>query len=309
MLCGPVNPFHRVVSLQAKMFQTASKMVAFSQLFPRSIRLQRSTANPILGSRRPKVFRQRNVRLPTTAILKQEDVSTASKADGAPAENPSAKSGGLSVLPESVENALLLGIVPFLWGSYGVSAKMILEGDHPMPLSILNLISFLFAYLSMVGARWLGEKEKHHDADAVAKTKRYGLELGLYLYVGSVLDLSALSYTSPSRSAFLVQLTTVFIPVASWFLGTKLSPQVWAACALAVGGAAVLSHDIDPALKALSPGIIGELNLGDLLAISAAALYRYVIEVAFQIGIGPNVWSSRILMRNMRFTGLYRLHV
>lgn len=260
----------------AEVYRRPSRVFAFSWSYSRAAHF-RHTGGRFLTSARPKIFRHvrhERLRLPTSAILQEEDVSDAVDKATSQIESSSPMSRSFSALPESFENAILLSIVPFLWGSYSVVGKIVTSGDYPMPVSVLTFFSFLFAYLSIVVVRGTVEKEEHHDADTLWLTRRGGLELGLYLFTGSVLFLFGLTYTSASRAAFFVQLTTVFVPLASWLLGTKLSPQVFVACAIALGGAGVLSLDISPSLEALSPSLIGALNLGDLLAISAAIIFR-----------------------------------
>lgn len=190
--------------------------------------------------------------------------------------------------PVSVQNAILLSVVPCLWGTSGVAAKFLLLQPSPMPLSLINLYSFTFAYISLVITSSLSSTHPAKNPCNQQKTRdtlRSGAELGIYLYIGSMLNLEALSRTSASRAAFFVQLTTVFVPIAGALLGESLQPQVVAACTLALLGAGVLSQNKDSGVETLSgnqfssspaTSWLGGLNTGDYFAIVTALLYRFV---------------------------------
>lgn len=192
--------------------------------------------------------------------------------------------GALDALPTSLQNGLLLSMVPFLWGSYGVAAKFLFDTSHPMPLSLLNLSSFTLALLSLMFARRL-QSTAPAPLSQLRHTYRAGIELGTYLYLGSWLNLEALTRTSASRSAFFVQLTTVIVPLAEWLLGAKVEPQVFAACAVAMAGAGVLSQSADPAVGELSATVFGALNVGDIIAVASAMFYRCVGDLALRVDL------------------------
>lgn len=156
----------------------------------------------------------------------------------------------------AVQNALIINAVPFLWGSYSPAIKLINQVEPTIPTVLLNLLCFVFAQLAISLTRTLTN-------DKSTLPLRAGLELGSYLFVGSLLNLAALSYTSAPRSAFLVQLTTVFVPLLQRIRGQYIAPSIWKACILAICGALVLAND------ALSQAA----NVGDALSLLAAACY------------------------------------
>jgi drug/metabolite transporter (DMT)-like permease len=99
-------------------------------------------------------------------------------------------------------------------------------------------------------------------------------ELGVYLFVGSLAQLVALQHTSASRSAFLVQLTTVLVPTLDVaLLGAAPDLRVFLSATLALLGVVVLSRTgptvVDPALG----DALGAFNVGDALSLLAAAAY------------------------------------
>ena len=61
-----------------------------------------------------------------------------------------------------------------------------------------------------------------------------GVELGAYLFIGSCLQLFGLQYTTVGRAAFIVQLTTVVVPLLDAALNRRV-PRIYelGACALA----------------------------------------------------------------------------
>lgn len=198
-------------------------------------------------------------------------------------------------IPVPTQNAILLSIVPCLWGTSGVAAKILFSQSSPMPPSLVNLSSFAVAYFSLVITSSLSSAQSTEETytcnqQQARDTLRSGAELGVYLYIGSMLNLEALSRTSASRAAFFVQLTTVFVPIAGALLGESLQPQIVVACTLALLGASVLSQSKDNGMETLgdhqvptsaTAPLLGGLNIGDCLAIATAVLYRFVTYLTF----------------------------
>ena len=71
------------------------------------------------------------------------------------------------------------------------------------------------------------------------------------------------------------------VPLAEWALGKKVEPQVFAACGVAMAGAGVLAQSTDGSEGGMSHAVVGALNAGDLIAVAAAVLYRFVVTGAF----------------------------
>lgn len=156
-------------------------------------------------------------------------------------------------LPLPVENALLINIVPFLWGSYAPVAKVLSTVDPQLPFPLFNLLTYAAALATISIPR-------RPPPESIAPL-RAGFELGFYLYVGSTLNLLAFSYTSAPRAAFLVQLTTVFVPILNSFT-TQIPRRVWISCLVSLIGAAVIAEG--PSLS---------INAGDILAVLSAMVF------------------------------------
>jgi drug/metabolite transporter (DMT)-like permease len=74
-------------------------------------------------------------------------------------------------------------------------------------------------------------------------------ELGLYLFAGNLLQVIGMQTVPADRAAFLLQLTTLFVPVAQAAVDRSTaalsSPRVWIAGLVALAGVAVLGLDSD----------------------------------------------------------------
>jgi len=73
-----------------------------------------------------------------------------------------------------------------------------------------------------------------------------------------------LSLTSAAHGAFLIQLTTLIVPLAQRLQGVPIPRRVWAAIGLAVAGVALFTQD---------PDTVGSSAEGDALCVLAAIFY------------------------------------
>ena len=123
------------------------------------------------------------------------------------------------------------------------------------------------------------------SSPAIATTKRIrngGIELGTYLFIGNLFQLLGLVTVSSDRAAFLLQLTTVFVPIASTLFAvatthhpttvtntgistnvnmhnddrvrpsTTISTRMWIACIIALLGVGILSFDNSSVIEAVT---------------------------------------------------------
>jgi drug/metabolite transporter (DMT)-like permease len=120
-----------------------------------------------------------------------------------------------------------------------------------------------------------------------------GIELGSYLFVGNAMQLLGLQTVSSDRAAFLLQLTTVFVPLLQAVVARNVeavSLHVWCACVVALAGVFVMGLDgggIDPSLlgvttfgeglvdltRAFSTSLEVTATSDDLLVVGAAVAY------------------------------------
>jgi len=102
-------------------------------------------------------------------------------------------------------------------------------------------------------------------------TTRGGWELGSYLFIGNGLQVVGLQTVPADRAAFLVQLTTVIVPLLSAFAAGNLSAiplQTWAACIIAFSGVVIMGADGNSATDQQNG-----LSQGDALILLAAVAY------------------------------------
>lgn len=137
-------------------------------------------------------------------------------------------------------DATLMLLMAF-WGTTFLVVKGAL--GHGDPYSFLTLRFTLGALALSALAR---------GRMRVASTLRRGLLLGVFLFLGFVLQTLGLVTTTPARSAFLTGLFVVFVPVLGWLL-LKRRPRVtsWLGVGLAAVGlrsltGADLSHGLSP---------------------------------------------------------------
>jgi len=99
---------------------------------------------------------------------------------------------------------------------------------------------------------------------------RAGMELGLVKMLGTTANLYGLSLTTAGHGAFLIQLTTLIVPVFQFVTGIPIPKRIWAAIAMALTG--VFLFTSDPAGASSIDGGANTL-LGDSLCVVAAIFY------------------------------------
>ncbi len=67
-----------------------------------------------------------------------------------------------------------------------------------------------------------------------------GTMVGLPLWLGFVLQLWGLAYTTPAMSAFFTSLASLWVPILFLVMGRRISPGVWAGYGVAFSGLVVL---------------------------------------------------------------------
>lgn len=92
-----------------------------------------------------------------------------------------------------------------------------------------------------------------------------GVELGLWKTLGTTSNIYGLSQTSSDHGAFLIQLTTLIVPVAQGLSGVPIPTRIWTAIGLALSGVFMFTQDPSQS-DCASPH-------GDLLCALAAIFY------------------------------------
>lgn len=208
--------------------------------------------------------------------------------------------------PKILKDYAILAIVPIVWGSYSPLVKGLYstaEVVAPPPL-IFNLMSYFVSSAALTAANYISSrsnlgklnasKPNLSSGSSTAISKRYslewraGVELGLWLFLGSTVQISGIQLTTAIRAAILVQLTTILVPFFETILVNKkaISSKLWASCLIAMIGVITVSTDvgsvnnscstfswscIDKSLIAFLENI--KFNTGDLLVSLSAIFY------------------------------------
>jgi len=186
--------------------------------------------------------------------------------------------------------------VPVAWGTFEPAVRYVYAMDPPINSFVFSLAYYTVATLALAVAVGLASKRPQANEDATAAVEMSsswpwegGLELGTYLFVGNALQVLGLKTVPADRAAFLLQLTTIFVPLVdaaffekSW---TALSIRTWTACFVALAGVAVMSLDnggggepTSAVAFLLSPDKLADLSSfapGDGLIVAAALAYTF----------------------------------
>lgn len=169
---------------------------------------------------------------------------------------------------------LMLVLVTFIWGTTFVIAKSLLESLEP-----LNYLSARFLVAAVFFAAISPQVWRSIDRNAIAG----GAVLGGLLYLGFITQAVGLSYTTPSKSAFVSSTAVIFIPFLSRLLiGYRIRAEHLIAVTLAAFGVGLLT------LPESNEGI----NKGDLITLAGTLFWALHV-------IYTSVWSKRVGTRSL----------
>lgn len=163
-------------------------------------------------------------------------------------------------LDVALPGRVVLAAVPALWSTFLVVTRLL----HTLPVALAPPL-FNAARLCLAAVVYLPvtlrEVRKGRAAAAARKADTAGgaarghagagmdflvpgVELGLWVTLANAAQIAGLATTSASRAAFLVQLESIFVPLASVALGqAPLSAKMLASTAVTFAGVAVLAGD------------------------------------------------------------------
>ena len=199
---------------------------------------------------------------------------------------------------ERVANERTLGIlilltVPLAWGTYTPVVKYMYDRMDPsVPGFVFSAGYYLVAAGVLSALNALNYQNDMSDVDTVEKDHSKedastvgGLELGSYLFLGNGFQVVGLQSVPADRAAFLVQLTTVMVPLVSAWIGGKglasVSLMTWSACIIAFLGVIIMGMDDNGQLEMITSdhfdlnSIVSSVQIsqGDGLIILAALAY------------------------------------
>lgn len=150
------------------------------------------------------------------------------------------------------QNILLLNTVALIWGTQHPVIKMVV---NDCDASAFSLVRFGLGAL-IATPMWLASTETS------TQTWRWGLEMGMWMFLGYACQAIGLATTTALRSGFLLYLNVKFVPFFAFFLfGRQISVPTWISALVAFSGTALLAYD--------GSGVL--LNTGDIWCIAAAA--------------------------------------
>jgi drug/metabolite transporter (DMT)-like permease len=162
--------------------------------------------------------------------------------------NPSFAAPPVLLLNAAVSAVALVGLL------FGGS---LLESTTPLPSSFVQ-----------------NQQEGQKQDNSMLKLQA-GLELGLWKFLGTTANLYGLSYTTADHGAFLIQLTTLIVPVVQGIMGVPIPRRIQFSVCLALAGVFMFTQD--PTMCAETQSATGEaastVALGDALCVVAAGFY------------------------------------
>jgi drug/metabolite transporter (DMT)-like permease len=193
--------------------------------------------------------------------------------------------------PSPAENRMagltILATVPLAWGTYGPVVKYVYDVTPPVPGIIFSAAYYAVASLVLNCWLWLLETNSQSSTHVsinnnLTKSEEIpnwstshlgGIELGSYLFVANLLQIKGLETVPSDRAGFLVQLTTLMVPIFSAYQNPAgVSPRTWIACFLAFGGVLVMEFDGSNVQNMVVSSSVPFMS-GDAWIIAAAVLY------------------------------------
>jgi drug/metabolite transporter (DMT)-like permease len=189
---------------------------------------------------------------------------------------------------------LVLLTVPLSWGTYSPVVRYLYAIEPPVPGFVFSACYYIVAAATTLSLVALSNA--HHRANETQQNQPFvesskkqpsisiqgGVELGSYLFVANCLQVVGLQTVEAERAGFLVQLTTVMVPLAEALLAGNLAKvpiKMWIACVIAFLGLCIMGLDgkdnsvlLNYPREALS-GAFTSLSQGDCLILAAAVLY------------------------------------
>ncbi|GAX26871.1 hypothetical protein FisN_9Lh160 [Fistulifera solaris] len=169
----------------------------------------------------------------------------------------------------------VLATVPVVWGTYVPVVKGLYEIDPPIPGFVFSTAYFAVAAVSAFGLlSFQPSNESSLSSDDGWVVLQAGLELGFYLFLGNSLQVLGLKTITSERAGFLVQLTTIIVPIVqAALLRSSVSSRTWIACVLALAGISIMGYDGEILKTQMSSFSWPSLKDGDFLILGAAVVY------------------------------------
>jgi drug/metabolite transporter (DMT)-like permease len=199
-----------------------------------------------------------------------------------------------SITNERTLGILILLTVPLAWGTYTPVVKYMYERMDPaVPGFVFSAGYYLVAAATLSTLNTWSLRNVNDESREEGGATMGGLELGSYLFLGNGFQVVGLQTVPADRAAFLVQLTTVMVPlVSAWVSGRGLASVpllTWVACVVAFIGVVVIGMDDNgQGMELLSSSHISWENIAssiqisqgdDLIILAALAYTMHVVRL------------------------------
>lgn len=197
--------------------------------------------------------------------------------------------------PDRRAGILVLFTVPIAWGTFEPAVRYVYDIQPNVPPFVFQFVYYFIASSSLLTVSTMPlfspniskAKEETVLPDDVANISKFdrisirgGLELGTYLFLGNGLQVVGLKTVPSDRAAFLLQLTTIFVPLVQSLAAGKVSilpVRTWLACFMALAGVSLIGLD---GSSGDNGGVIGGnaglvFSRGDLYIVLAALFYTF----------------------------------
>ena len=185
--------------------------------------------------------------------------------------------------PRAIHYIVLMS-VPIIWGSYGpILQRFVLTTSLPIPF--YNLFSFLtstsFLYIL---SRKMEIESYPTSPEYKVKLLRGGVELGVWLFLGSTCLAYGLQTVGASKAAIILSLKSVNVSILECLCTNRLPNRLlFGTCFLAVYGVYMLVVSVDNGI--VSDGSEPIINSGCVLVLAASCFYSMHI---FRLGVISN---------------------
>jgi drug/metabolite transporter (DMT)-like permease len=211
--------------------------------------------------------------------------------------NERAKSRGWLSLSDRAKGVAVLMTVPVAWGTYVPVVRYLYEIQPAVPGFVFSASYYAVASVTTLTiVAWQDKARRRTDKEnpttssttsMIADDQRNakvpfpilgGIELGIYLFLGNCLQVVGLKTVSSDRAGFLVQLTTVMVPILEAILGGNIltvPARTWLSCLLAFMGICVMNLDGITGASSITSIMAGfkTFSQGDVLILASAVLY------------------------------------
>jgi len=232
-----------------------------------------------------------------------------------------------------VSDAIILSLVPIIWGAYSPVVKGLYSAPNvvaPPPL-VFNLLSYLVSLTALTIARyWTAtprEKsgsllENNNIANSIPSITaglewKGGVELGLWLFLGSTVQITGIKSTTAISAALLVQTTTVLVPLLDTLFITRkpITSKLWISCIVALIGVIIVSTggstmNSESSIDIITNTVTTTTNIDSIAMIFSSEPWSYFINnMAHGISSLPTIHMNTGDMLVLLSAIFYSMHV